>query len=139
MKMSAVNENPIEIKGAPPLGISGTSKNETVHTSRQLLYYTDSTNRFYLSKQSCVALEMIPNDFPSLGATPADSSCNVTYQTSRVYKRICECPTRKPPPAPPLLLSPFLPPRRIERNLKTGYSSTTHQVLLTYANTNHYP
>ena len=72
MKMSAANSEGITILGALPLRISATwvtSPTGSTCVTHQVVYITPSSNRFFLSKQACVALGIIPLSFPTVGAT----------------------------------------------------------------------
>ncbi len=65
MKMTAANNRSIGIAGALVLRISGTSPSGETLGTRQIVYFTDSTDRLFLSKQACVALGMISHRFPA--------------------------------------------------------------------------
>ena len=108
MRMTAANNNGIDILGALVLRITGTSPSEhTVHT-RQIVYFTRSSDRLFLSKQACVALGLIPDSFPTIGEACLSSSTNMDSPpaASTSDGQTCECPTRQPPPERPTSL-PF--------------------------------
>ena len=131
MKMSAANENPIEILGALPLRISGVSKDGIPGNTRQLVYFTPSTERLYLSKQACIALGMIPPSFPSIGSASLLSACDVMGLQNQSNNRPCNCPTREPPPPRPTRIP--LPPTeenrdKLEKYLLDYYASSTFNV-----------
>ena len=67
MRMNAANEKGINLLGALPLRITGTSPTGSLHTTRQLVYFTDSTNKLFLSKQACASLGIISKQFPTIG------------------------------------------------------------------------
>lgn len=136
-RMSAANENAIDILGALPLRISGTSENGQTHSTRQLVYFTTSTERLYLSKDACIALGLIHSSFPKIGsaATPQLSSCDSSdpdheSKTSAAI-RPCKCPNRQPPPPLPTQL-PYPPTERYRGKLQQWlveyYSASTFNV-----------
>ena len=59
MSMTAANDKRINIIGALPLRITGISPSGISHTTRQIVYFTDSTNKLFLSKQACESLGII--------------------------------------------------------------------------------
>ena len=99
--MSAANCSPITISGALPLCISARSPGGTTHSTRQLVYFTPSTDKIYLSKNACIALQIIPESFPSVGF--AHSAAAHADHAPR-----CDCPKREEPPPKPTSL-PFPP------------------------------
>ena len=98
--MSAANHSRISISGALPLRISGQSPQGETRTTRQLVYFTPSTNRIFLSKNACIALQLIPESFPSVGSASA-----AVHSTGAA---VCDCPKRELPPPKPTSL-PFAP------------------------------
>ena len=60
MSMTAANNKSIKILGALPLRITGISPSGVPHTTRQLVYFTDNTDKLFLSKQACTELKIIP-------------------------------------------------------------------------------
>ena len=134
MKMSAANENAIDILGALPLRISGVSENGQTHSTRQLVYFTTSTERLYLSKHACIALGLIPPNFPQIGSSQL-SSCDTEMPSSAsrsdTGERPCKCPDRQPPPPLPTQL-PYPPTERnrekLQQWLSDYYSASTFNV-----------
>ena len=128
MRMTAANRGAIDIIGALALGISGTSK--TTLKTHQMVYFTASTDRMFLSKQACIALRMIPSSFPTIGGT---NTFNTTKDavSSNSQTQICGCPCRQCPLPPPT----FLPVpateenrERLEKWLLDYYSSSSFNV-----------
>ena len=103
MRMTAANRGAIDIIGALALRISGTSPSNTTLETHQLVYFTTSTDRMFLSKQACIALGMIPPSFPTIGET---DTANTTEDATSSGLHTCGCPRRQPPPPPPTSL-PF--------------------------------
>ena len=126
MKMTAANHGTIDIIGALALRISGTSPSHTERETRQMVYFTTSTDRMFLSKQACIALGIIPASFPTIGVSSAKDTPPPDTQTST-----CTCPRRKPPPPPPTSL-PFPATEenreRLEEWLLDYYSSSSFNV-----------
>ena len=135
-KMSAANENAIEILGALPLRISGKSDSGQTLSTRQLVYITNSTERLYLSKSACVALGLIDTNFPKIGSAAAQlSSCDSNDpdhgDEASANTRPCKCPDRQPPPPLPTKL-PYPPTERYRDKLQQWlvdyYSASTFNV-----------
>ncbi|RUS74671.1 hypothetical protein EGW08_017577 [Elysia chlorotica] len=107
MKMTAANSGAIDIIGALPLRISGTSPTNTKLETFQMVYFTSATDKLFLSKQACIALGMISPSFPTIGETntlhSTDSEIN---PNTPVTEQVCKCPRRQPPPPCPTTL-PF--------------------------------
>ena len=99
--MNAANEKGINITGALPLRISGVSPTGSTHTTRQLVYFSDSTDKMFLSKQACSSLGIISKNFPTVGEASATTDMK-HYETPTT--RDCQCPTREPPPPSPTTL-----------------------------------
>lgn len=135
MKMKAANSKGISILGALPLRFTGMSPSGRTHTTRQLVYFTDSTNRLFLSKQACTALGIISNNFPTIGETLEASDTSVSPESGII--QTCNCPKRElPPPLPTRLPYPATEENRenLEKFLLSHYSSSTfnvcqHQIL----------
>ncbi|GFO03106.1 retrovirus-related pol polyprotein from [Plakobranchus ocellatus] len=75
MQMTAANNNRIRIVGALMLRISGLSitSKKTISTC-QTVYVTDSTDKLFLSKQACVAFQILLTTFPTTGIASASAS-----------------------------------------------------------------
>ena len=101
--MNAANEKGINIIGALPLRISGESPTGSTHTTRQLVYFSDSTDKMFLSKQACASLGIISKNFPTVGEALATTDMK---HSETITTRDCQCPTRAPPPPLPTTL-PF--------------------------------
>ena len=97
MKMTAANNQSIEIAGALPLRITGISPSKTAHTTKQLVYFTPSARRLFLSKNACRSLGLISNNITTIGEMHAADDVKSKPQT-------CQCPVRQPPPPPPTSL-----------------------------------
>ena len=124
MKMSAANNLGITIIGALPLRITGTSPTGEKHTTRQIVYFTPSTKRMFLSKQACVALGLISSNFPTVGETLEASNEPLPPENSHN----CQCPKRSSPPPKPSSL-PYPPTEdnrdKLEKYLLERYKAST--------------
>ena len=98
MRMKAANSKGITILGALPLRFTGTSPSGRTHTTRQLVYFTDSTNRLFLSKQACTSLGIISNSFPTIGETLEASDTSISPESG--ITKNCNCAKRELPPPP---------------------------------------
>ena len=127
MKMTAANRGKIDIIGALALRISGTSPSKKLLETHQMVYFTTSTDRLFLSKQACIALGMIPSSFPTIGGT----SINTAGDSPSPDTLACNCPRRQPPPPPPTSL-PFPATdknrERLEKWLIDHYGSSSFNI-----------
>ena len=103
MKMTAANRGAIDIIGALALRISGTSPSKTTLETHQMVYYTSSTDRMFLSKQASIALWMIPPSFPTIGGTITPNTTKDAVPSNSQTQN-CGCPHRQCPPPPPTSL-----------------------------------
>lgn len=125
MQMIAANSITIPIIGALALRISGTSPNNKLFETRQLVYFTEATDKLFLSKQSCIALGVIPPSFPTIGGVGCATSSTMA---SDDHKHTCGCLRRSTPPPRPV--RPPLAPternrKRLEEWLLKYYASST--------------
>ena len=135
LRMTAANNKGINIIGALPLRLSGKSPSGSTLSTRHLVYITDSTQRFFLSKLACIKLGIIPKSFPTIGETLEASDTPPSPESA--ITRSCECPNRQTPPPPPTKLPyPATVENRekLEKYLLEFYKSSTfnvcqHQVL----------
>ena len=104
MKMHAANNKGIVILGAIVARLSGKDcENREVET-RQVIYITDSSDRFFLSKEACVALGMISENFPTIGeitGSVSDSIESPLDDSKQCVNLSCDCPVRQTPPQIP--------------------------------------
>ena len=105
MSLKAVNGEGINILGATFLRVSGVDKdtNKKVETA-VMAYVTDSTDNFYLSKQTMRKLGIIARDFPSIRA-----QVNGCETEEKIQVEECDCPPYSKPPKRPeqLLFEPI--------------------------------
>ena len=129
MLMHAANNKGIKIIGALPLRLSGTSTTGSELTSRQIVYFTDSTDKIFLSKQACRDLHIISKHFPSVGEALGTSD-TLSPQDYGIARE-CHCPTREMPPKLPSEL-PYPPTEenreKLEKYLLEYYKSSTFNV-----------
>ena len=118
LKMRAANQDPIGIEGAIVLRITAFTQSMKRKTTRQIVYISESTDKFFLSMEACKDLGIIPHSFPSIESPimidPEENSC--------------QCPPRQnPPPLPNTLPYPATEQYRekLEQWLLDYYKSST--------------
>ena len=67
LRMHAANNNSIKILGAAILRFSGRSKPGQTLETRQIVYMTSDSDKLFLSREACMALGMISENFPTVG------------------------------------------------------------------------
>ena len=82
MRMHTADNKGIRILGATMLRIKATQSDGTPITTRQMTYITEATDTFFLSRETCVQLKIIPSDFPTIGGISALSECNCPRRES---------------------------------------------------------
>ena len=141
-KMRAANNEGIQIKGAIFTRLSGTNNlGQRVETA-EMIYVTESTDLFYLSRRAMENLQIITKDFPSINTVtdaPASPPAKSDTTQSANYKEPCPCkPRQQPPPRPSKL--PFTPNEEnvpkmrewlINRYSSSTFNRCTHQKLPT--------
>ena len=111
LKMHAANNKGIIILGAVILRISGKDNDGNILETRQLTYVTDSSDKFFLSREACIELGMISTTFPSVSEmerSPETVSAikdNNTESDSSLTSD-CDCLRRETPPPLPTTM-PF--------------------------------
>ena len=109
MKMHAANKEGINILGAAILRFSGKTSNG-IRESRQIVYVTDVDNKVFLSREACVSLGIISDQFPAVGEIGKRTTTNATSDAPEHLRNDsgitadCSCPKRELPPPPPTLL-----------------------------------
>ena len=109
MRMHAANNRGIKILGAVAITFSGESKSGLTLETRQITYVTDSTDKVFLSREACVELGMISQNFPAIGemhtnhANPviSDSTSDINTAPRNDSKYApCGCLKREASPPP---------------------------------------
>ena len=106
-RLRAINQEEINILGAVFLRISGKDPvtGDNVETA-VMAYVSDSTSRFYISKQAMEQLGIIGHDFPRIGLATIGSVRDTLAKDERGHAP-CGCPSHeKPPPLPDKLPFP---------------------------------
>ena len=109
MKMHAANKVGINILGAAILRFSGKTPNG-IRESRQIVYVTDVDNKVFLSREACVSLGIISDQFPKVGEIGKRTTTNATFDAPEHLRNDsgltadCSCPKRELPPPPPTQL-----------------------------------
>ena len=109
MRMHAADNKDIKILGATMLHITAKDTNGRIFETRQMVYITDCSEKFFLSRGACVDLHIIPKDFPRIGETANHCDATLQHETGSPESRqtaSCDCPRRQHPPSPPQRL-PF--------------------------------
>ena len=115
------------------VNISGQCEDGTVITTRQLCYIAEGIDCLFLSRQACMELGIIGEDFPSIGSCTknnlkiANISLPATPSEPQPAERPCSCPARTlPPPVPTSLPFPATEENRekIETWIKETYASS---------------
>ena len=126
-RMQAANKSGIHILGAIPLELSLPDFDAV---TKQMIYVTPSVTRFFLSREACTDLGLIPPKFPS---TPAGdvSSISLPQQPEvapTVEARKCGCPVHSlPPPGPIPLPIPATAENRgiLKQHLRETFKAST--------------
>ena len=106
IEMHAANNNNIHILGATILRLSGKNNKGGEHSTRQIVYMTDNTDKLFLSREACADLGIIPNTFPTIGdAKDTRSTNSITSTDTPTQQQECQCPRQTKPP--PILTLPF--------------------------------
>ena len=137
MKMHTADNKGINILGATILHISAQSHDNKTLKTRQMTYITDSTDKMFLSRETCIELGIIKQDFPTVGMALKTENLNSLNEIDNDTSDQCSCPTRQLPPPPPTKL-PFPASEenreRLQQYLLDFYKSSTfntcpHQTL----------
>ena len=120
-RMYAANNEGIRILGAILLRLSGKDSTGHKFETAEMVYISDSTDLFYLSRHAMEQLQIIGPNFPSVGATAHASlpempptgvhsvSTSESNKNQAAFKKAeCGCYLRSTPPARPSEL-PFAP------------------------------
>ena len=122
-KMFAANNEGINILGAFFGRLCGHDKQGQCIEAPEMIYVTDSTDLFYLSRQGMERLKIISSDFPSIEAAASitiSNSTEVPAETKLEHAKDsnkCECLTRTTPPPRPSKL-PFEPTEANSEQMK---------------------
>ena len=133
----AANNEGINILGAVFARITGFDSEGSQHHAAEMIYVSDSTDLFYLSRNGMEQLKIISADFPQIGSANAISTRQssaadqVTLPTPSVNEEKhenCKCLPREKPPARPSSL-PFEPTEenvdKMKEWLINRYASST--------------
>ncbi|KAK4305128.1 hypothetical protein Pmani_022960 [Petrolisthes manimaculis] len=136
-RILAANNEEINVLGAVFLKLSGLNPKGKQLETATVVYVTDSTNRFYLSRAALEQLGVIGPDFPKIGAL-GPAVCENTVSTRHLPTLAgCECPLRTAPPTRPAKL-PIMPSPKstevmknwlLERFASSTFNICPHQPL----------
>lgn len=103
MKLNSANNQSIKVLGAIILKVSGRSEDGTAKETKQFVYVTNESDKFFLSRGACINLGLISDSFPAIG----ESTGSVSIAIPQDIQAECGCPRRNLPPPLPTEL-PFL-------------------------------
>ena len=84
--MFAANNESINILGAVFVHLSGGDTKGNAIQTVEMIYASDSTDLFYLSRHTIEQLKTIAPDFPTVGATASVSDCATTSEATSSFK-----------------------------------------------------
>ena len=127
----AANREEIRVEGAIFLRLSGETTEGTLRTAAVLVYISPSTNRFYLSREALIQLDVISTDLPRIGAATE------IYSITATQYALCGCPARRKPPLRSKELPFTCTPQNskkmeqwlLERFASSTFNQCTHQLL----------
>ena len=121
-RILAANSEEIHVLGAIFLRLTGRNGLQQPVTTSAMVYVTDSTDRFYLSRTVLAHLAVLSTDFPKVGSAVAATTTDMAT---------CGCPQRANPPGRPARL-PFEPvpenAQRMKSWLLERYAASTFNV-----------
>ena len=102
-KMCAANNEGIQIRGAVFTRLSGISSSGQRIETAEMVYVTDSTDLFFLSRRAMENLQIINKDFPSINAmsdklVASPTNLDSTSPQTTDHQVQCECKPRQQPP-----------------------------------------
>ena len=77
VKIKAANSGGLKLLGGVFMKISGYSSSGKRWESRQMAYCATGCERLFLSKQTCVDLGILEQDFPKIGRFDGTDDCNI--------------------------------------------------------------
>ena len=111
--------------------------------TRQLTHVTDTSDKFFLSREACIALDIISPSFPTIGEaleTQSSTSTDMAHKLSHIkgdtmddsgLTSLCHCPRCQLPPTLPTQL-PFPASEtnreKLQQFLLDFYSSSTFNI-----------
>ena len=96
MRMRAANQNAIVIVGDLVLQQTVTIEFGQAMTRRQIVYFTHSSDRFFLSLEACKDLVIVPKTFPNVKSDMIDASPPHSDNIESIpEENCCNCPPAK--------------------------------------------
>ena len=128
MRMRAANQNAIVIVGALVMRLTATTESGQAMTTPQIMYFTHSADKFFLSLEACKDLGIVPKTFPHVESDMIDASPPHSDDTESVpEENCCNCPPRQnPPPIPTALPFPATEENGEIRAMAFGLLQGTH-------------
>ena len=116
-KMCAANNEGINILGALFVRLSGADRHGNIIECAEMVYVSDSTSVFYLSRSGMEQLRIIGPNFPQIGAA-AQAAMSTFHEPNHTTDTApCGCPLRQQPPPRPSRL-PFDPSPENNQHMK---------------------
>lgn len=93
MKMSSANNKVIQIHGALPIEITGLVPSGLAPKTKQIVYFTSQTDKFYINKRACIQLGLVPDNFPSITTTDKNTIDGLqSVNALSALTSACNCP-----------------------------------------------
>ena len=145
MKLGGANGSQLKIIGGVFLSISGTDAAGKLWETNQLCYVAEGVQKLLLSKEACIKLGIISNNFPAVGS--ATDHKPVVAEVTEPHNAAefdlepcapeddgsCKCPRRdsvpEPPKFDPQMSVPQLRRRIIEHYASSAFNKCTRQTL----------
>ncbi|XP_066931785.1 uncharacterized protein [Clytia hemisphaerica] len=124
MKLNSANNQSIKVLGAIILKMSGKREDGTIKETKQFVYVTNESDKFFLSRGACIDLGIISETFPTIGESLSLADINIPQDIVSE----CGCPRRAlPPPLPTELPFPATDEHRhkLENFLLEYYGNST--------------
>ena len=103
-QVNAANKAPIKIVGAILLRLQGKGHDGAAYECAVMVFISPDAEHFFLSKEAMQQLQIIPENFPQVGAASKDCSVSsVTKGEAPPDSTVCNC------------LKKELPPKKLER------------------------
>jgi len=103
MRMHSADNRNISILGAVIFRLCGMDQPGSERVTRQIIYVTDSTDKFFLSWEACIDMGIISIHFPVIGEVPIPADCQLLStdyaSSSWDIARLPPLPTTLPCPA----------------------------------------
>ena len=153
-KIQGASSEPLKLCGGIIVEISGVSESGKTVSTLQLMYVSESVTKTYLSLDTCIALGLVPKNFPCISEKSLDNHVDAIKSTIAriehknsiqakcsnsgvVDSEVCKCPKRSPPPkdkpvlpcAPTKENLPIMKKYILDRYASSAFNTCQHQPL----------